>query len=128
MTALVTSSFALIALVLAVAGLYGTLAYAVVQKTREIGVRIALGAGRPAVVRMVMRRALALVALGLALGLGGALALARLLSALLFGVTARDPVTYAAASLLLLAVAALAAYLPSRRAAKVEPVVALRFD
>ena len=128
LNAAVVTAFSILALILAVLGLYGVLSYSVVQRTKEIGVRMALGAERKAVLGMVMGRALALVAAGLVLGLAGALALARLMSALLYGVTARDPFTILTVTLLFIGVALLAAFLPARRASKVEPTIALRYE
>ena len=123
-TALV-SGFALIALLLAVVGLYGVIAYAVSQRTREIGVRIALGAQPQDIARLVLIRGAALVGVGLLGGLMLSLAGTRLLNAYLYGVAGRDPVTYAAITVLLGAAALFAAYLPARRAMRVDPVVAL---
>jgi putative ABC transport system permease protein len=128
MNALVVGLYALLALSLALLGLYSLLAYSVVQRTKEIGLRMALGADRAGVLGLVMARGFALVAGGLALGLAGALALTRLLAAQLYGVTARDPLTFAAVILVFLLVAALATYLPARRATKVEPTIALRYE
>jgi putative ABC transport system permease protein len=128
LNAVIVSGYSAIALILAIAGLYGMLAYSVVQRTKEIGVRMALGAGHQKVVGMVMTRALLLVGVGLVLGLAGALGLTRLMSTLLFGVTARDPLTLVTASLLFVVIAVLATYLPARRATKVEPTIALRFE
>jgi putative ABC transport system permease protein len=119
-------AFAVLALVLAAVGLYGVLSYTVAQRTSEIGLRMALGAQASTVVRAVVRGALLLAALGLVLGLAGALALTRLLQAFLFGVSAADPLTFAAATVLLLLVTGAAAYLPARRAANVDPMAALR--
>src|SRR5690606_33643224 len=113
---------------LALIGVHGVLAYAVAQRTREIGIRMALGASRPAVIRTVMGRGVRLISLGLVLGVSGALLLSRFLRGLLFGVSATDPAIIAGATTLLLAVAVLASYLPARRATRVDPNVALRGD
>ena len=121
-------TFAGLALLLASVGLYGVLSYTVAQRTAEIGVRVALGAQRSDVVRGVVRTALVLAALGIVLGLAGALGLTRVLESFLFGVTATDPITFAGVAVLLLAVSALASYVPARRAASVDPMAALRID
>jgi len=122
------STFALLALLLALVGIYGVMAYAVSQRTQEFGVRLALGADAGALRRMVLREGARLVGLGLLLGLGGALALARLLQGLLFGVSAADPLTYAAVLALLGAAALAALDAPARRATRVDPMVSLRAD
>jgi len=124
--ALLLTIFAAVALAIASVGLYGVMSYLVAQRTREIGIRLALG-GRPRrVVAAVMTEGLVMTAAGLALGLVTALALSRVLAGLLFGVTATDPATYAAIAALLLAVAALASYVPARRVLGVDPVSVLR--
>lgn len=122
------SIFALVALVLTVVGLYGVMSYAVAQRTNEIGIRLALGAQRRDVLSLIIGQGLRLILLGLAIGLAGAYALMRIISGLLFGVTAKDPWTFAAVSLLLGAIALVACYLPARRATKVDPLEALRYE
>ncbi len=118
--------FAGIALVLSAAGLYGVISYLVAQRRREIGVRIALGAQRRDVIGLVMRQGTRLTALGVALGLAGALAFTRVLEKLLFGISARDPLTFGGIAALLAAVALTATWLPARRAARVDPILAIR--
>ncbi|HKS38623.1 MAG TPA: ABC transporter permease [Verrucomicrobiae bacterium] len=120
--------FSIFALVLACLGLYGVLSFAVVQRTREIGVRVALGAQRRDVLSLVIGKGLKLVLIGALIGLAGALATTRLVSNLLHGVTPTDPVTFAGVALLLVVVAMLASWLPARRAAKVDPMEALRYE
>lgn len=120
--------FAGIALVLATAGIYGVMAYFVTQRTREIGVRIALGAQWRDVLKLVLRSGMFLVALGLTIGLAGAWALTRLMTTLLFEVSPTDPVTFGVVALCVILVTLLACYIPARRAAKVDPLVALRYE
>ena len=120
--------FALVALLLAGIGIYGVMAYSVSQRTHEIGVRIALGARAADVVLLVQRRTLGYVGAGLAIGLVSAAALSRAMSSVLFGVTAGDPATFATVAVILAAVAFVAGHLPARRAARVDPLVALRRD
>jgi hypothetical protein len=117
-----------VALLLGVVGIYGVIAYVATQRTREIGIRMALGAQMADVRRMFLRHGLWLTVSGIALGIGVALVLTRVMSAMLFGVGPMDPLTYAAVSAALAAVALLAIYLPARRAAQLDPVVALRAD
>jgi predicted permease len=120
--------FAGLALVLATVGLYGVIAYSVVQRTREMGIRLALGADRLAVLRLVMSQGSRLTAVGLVVGLSAAAALSRVMSSMLYGVSALDPMTFVLVGLVLGFVAVLASYFPARRATRVDPVVALRAD
>jgi len=121
-------AFGLTALLLDAVGLYGVLSSSVTERTREIGVRMALGAGRSEIVLLIVRQAMALTAAGIVVGIGGAVFASRALQTLLFGVTARDPVTYAGVVAVLISAAVLASSLPARRAARVDPIVALRQD
>jgi putative ABC transport system permease protein len=118
----------LLALLLAALGLYGVIAYSVAQRTHEIGIRMALGASRRNVVWLVLGQGMRLVGIGIALGVAGGAALSRALSAWLFGLSPFDPTAYVAVSLVLIAVALVATYLPARRATKVDPLVALRYE
>jgi ABC-type antimicrobial peptide transport system permease subunit len=120
------AAFAALALSLASVGIYGVLSYFVVQHTQEIGVRLALGAQRRGILVLVMRKGMTLASAGMAVGLFGAFAITRLMSSLLYEVSAADPVTFAAVAALLSAVAMLACYVPAWRAMKVDPIVALR--
>ena len=128
LTASLVGMFALVALLLATVGLYGVLAFVVAQRTREIGVRMALGARPRDVLTLVIGRGARLAAIGLAFGAAGAAALGRFLSSQLYGIDARDPLTYAAAAAMLMAVALLASYIPAVRATRVDPVIALRVE
>jgi len=126
--ATLVGSFGLIAALLAAIGLYGVMAYAVTQRTTEIGIRLALGAGRGDVQRMMLRDSMLMVAIGMVAGIHAALALTRLLREMLYGVAPTDPLSFIVAGVLMLAVAAAAAWFPARRAARVDPMRALRQD
>jgi ABC-type antimicrobial peptide transport system permease subunit len=120
------TSLGLFAVLLAAVGLYSLLSYSVSQRRREIGIRMALGASRKEVVRVVVRQGMRLVGIGLAIGIAGGLAFSHVLTAMLFGLSPLDPFSYVAASLFLLAIGLAATFLPASRAASVDPMVALR--
>jgi ABC-type antimicrobial peptide transport system permease subunit len=120
--------FATTAMLIATCGIYGLMAYAVTQRRREIGVRMALGADRGDVLRLVLTRALRIVVAGLIVGLAGAAGVTRVLQRFLFGVTPTDPIAFTIVTLLLMAVGLMAAWLPARRAARIDPCAALRAE
>jgi ABC-type antimicrobial peptide transport system permease subunit len=124
----VVTVIGLFGLLLATMGLYGVIAYAVSRRTREIGIRIAIGADPQGVARLVLRQGMRLTLVGLLIGLLLALSFSRLLGSLLVGVSSRDPFVFVGVTLILAAVSLLACYIPARRAARVDPVLALRQD
>ncbi len=120
--------FAGVALLLAAVGIYGVTSYSTSERTSEIGIRMTVGARRQDILRMVLWRGSLLAIIGLVIGLGGAFAATRVLSGFLFGIEAQDPLTFAVVALTLLSIVLLATYIPARRAAKVDPVEALRYE
>jgi putative ABC transport system permease protein len=125
---LLLGAFAGLALVLAAVGIYGVMSYSVAQRTREIGIRMTLGAQRSDVMKMTIGQGLRLVLTGVAIGLAGAFVLTRVMSTLLFGVSPTDPVTFITISIVLIGVAVLASYIPALRATRVDPMFALRYE
>jgi putative ABC transport system permease protein len=128
LTGFLLGTFAMLALMLASIGIYGVLAYAVAQRTHELGVRAALGASSSALLRLVLIRGLILALLGLVIGLGGTIGLTRFIATILFNIPPRDPMTLTWVAAVLAGVAMLACYIPARRATKVDPLVALRYE
>jgi predicted permease len=126
--AMLSSLFGILALALASIGLYGLMAYSVTRRTKDIGIRMALGAQQAQVTRLVLRETLLLIAIGVTIGVPAAIAATRLISSILFGVKPTDPTTYAVAASILLLVAGLAGYLPARRASRIDPIVALHYE
>ena len=126
LTMLLLGSFAGVALLLAVVGIYGVIAYSVAQRTQEMGIRRALGAQQGDILRLVLRQALGLSLAGVAIGIGGALALTRVMRSLLFHTSASDPATFAGIALLFVVVALAASFIPARRASRIDPMAALR--
>jgi putative ABC transport system permease protein len=122
------AGFGAAALLLAVLGVYGVMSYSVTQQTHEIGIRMALGAARADVLRLVMREGLLLAGIGVIIGLAGAFGLTRLMSSSLYGVSASDPLTFVGVSLLLVAVAVAGCFIPAHRAMRVDPLIALRHE
>jgi ABC-type antimicrobial peptide transport system permease subunit len=128
MIAMLSAVFGMIATILATVGLYGVMAYTVARKTREIGIRMALGAFGKDVLWMVMREVLVLVGAGAAIGITAAILLTRYIQAQLYGLAPNDPATLVSATIALIAVAAIAGYLPALRASRVDPIRALRYE
>jgi ABC-type antimicrobial peptide transport system permease subunit len=120
--------FASIALLLIVIGIYGVVSYAVAQRTREIGIRMALGAEKTSILTMVLKQGLVLLTIGLAIGVAGAIGLTRFLSSYLYEVSTTDPVTFVLVPLLITTVSMLACFIPARQAAKIDPMEALRYE
>jgi putative ABC transport system permease protein len=127
-TRLLLGTFAVLALLLAAVGIYGVISFSVTQSTHEIGIRMALGAGRQTVLRMVLQAALRMALAGIVIGAVAAFAVTRVMKGLLFGVSAADPLTFGAVAFLLALVALLASYIPALRATRIDPMVALRYE
>jgi putative ABC transport system permease protein len=123
-----TGALGSLGLVLAIVGVYGVISYSASQRTHEIGIRMALGAQPPAILKIIFREGLIIVGIGVAVGLAGALAISRVLGGFFVDVSGADPLTYAAVSLTLVGVALAACYIPAQRAMRVDPIVALRYE
>ena len=128
LNSIMLAGFATVALLLSAIGIYGVISYSVVQRTHEIGIRAALGASKGSVLALILKHGVLMAGTGLVLGLLGTLGLTRLLATLLYGVSARDPITIAAVGAILAVVAVLASYVPAWRAAKVDPMICLRYE
>ncbi len=128
MGAVLAGSLGMLGLALAVIGVYGVVSYSASRRTQEIGIRMALGAQRGEILKMVLGQGIALVGIGVVVGLGAAFFLSRAMANMLFGISAHDPLTFAGVSLLLGAVALIACLIPARRATRIDPIIALRYE